>query len=462
MSKRVSRVQQENVGHGEDTRAAQSACNSPADLLYSVMRSAVARPLSERVHFSWILSARKDLLFYIGSALAGWLYVGIIYYAIRTLDDPLHQPLGMLKLGGIHVPLTLEVLVVLSWALILDAPHVWATLGRTLFDPDEWRVRGREIRFSFIWFLVGPAAILLPYLVGDVTARFGLPLPEATLALGGIFFFVFFRLWAYYHVVRQHWGFFTLYKRKADERGALTYQVDRWFFNLSLYMPLVLFLTSTFYEETPGFPPLGMRTPIVGGVSLGAVLHPLAWTAFLGVILFYLGFQLKLWRDGQVLNGSKLLYMALIVPLHFVAFSHPILAVFVVPLVTVGHNIQYHCIVYSFAQNKYRPKTAAAYRWVKLLFKNFAVYALVGLLFTFAFYRGPWIDWLKAATGLKLDVVLLNSIGMMAGIRDPAKLALGERIFAAFLLGWAMQHYYLDSKIWRVSKDKDVQRNLNV
>lgn len=418
--------------------------------------------LTSRIRFSWILNPQKDLLFYIGSALAGWVYVGIIFYAIMALNDPLSDPLFTLRFGGIHIPMTLKFLVVLSWALVLDAPHVWATLGRTLFDPDEWRVRGREIRFSFIWFIVGPLAVVLPYFVGSITALFGLIIPTTTLAFGGIMFFVLFRLWAYYHVVRQHWGFFVLYKRKSGDHDVLVNQFDYWFFNLSLYMPLMLFLTSSFYSRTPGFPSLGLQTPIWGDWSIASILHPVAWSIYLAVILVYIGLQVKLWREGETLNGSKLLYMTLIIPLHFVAFSHPIVAVFIVPLVTVGHNIQYHCIVYSFAQNKYKSKTGKEYRWVKALFKNFVVYALVGLLFTFALYRGPWIDWLKSVTGLKLDQVLLNSIGMMAGIENPASLGLGQRVFAAFLLGFAMQHYYLDSKIWRVSKDKDVQKNLGV
>ncbi len=426
------------------------------------MELAIPKTFSPRIKFVWILSPGKDLFFYIGSALAGWLYVGIIFYAIQTLPDPLRDTLATLRLGSVEIPLSLNLLVVVSWALLLDAPHVWATLGRTLLDPDEWRVRGREIKISFLWFFLGPAAILLPYLLGSVTARFGLTFPESTLAMGGILFFVFFRLWAYYHVVRQHWGFFALYKRKANDYGDALNRVDYWFFNLSLYLPLVMFMTSAFYAQTPGFPDIGLRTPLVENWSIGALVYPLAWSIYLAALIFYLGFQLKWWRAGQTLNGSKLLYMLLIVPLHFVAFSHPIMAVFVVPLVTVGHNIQYHCIVYSYAQNKYPSKVDRQYRWVKALFKNFAVYAFVGLLFTFLFYRGHWIEWLQSLTGLQLNEVLLNSIGMMAGIKDPASLRLGERLFAAFLLGWAMQHYYLDSKIWRVSKDKEVQKNLKL
>jgi hypothetical protein len=60
------------------------------------------------------------------------------------------------------------------------------------------------------------------------------------------------------------------------------------------------------------------------------------------------------------------------------------------------------------------------------------------------------------------DEVVLNSLGMMAGVQDPASLGLGQQLFAAMILGFAMQHYYLDAKIWRVSKDKDVRQNLGV
>jgi hypothetical protein len=63
---------------------------------------------------------------------------------------------------------------------------------------------------------------------------------------------------------------------------------------------------------------------------------------------------------------------------------------------------------------------------------------------------------------LQLNESLLNSIAMMAGIVDPAKLNLGEKIFAAMISGWAMQHYYLDSKIWRVRRDAMVRKGLGV
>ena len=88
--------------------------------------------------------------------------------------------------------------------------------------------------------------------------------------------------------------------------------------------------------------------------------------------------------------------------------------------------------------------------------------AEAGLLFTLIFYKGPVIEWFKGVSSGKLDNGLFNALGMMAGVRDPAALGLGEQVMAALIVGFAMQHYYLDSKIWRVRKDKQVRKYLQV
>jgi hypothetical protein len=161
-------------------------------------------------------------------------------------------------------------------------------------------------------------------------------------------------------------------------------------------------------------------------------------------------------------RSDLVFYMALIVPLHLVAFSHPVMAAFVVPLVTVGHNIQYHCIVYSYARSKYGASADPSHRAARLVFANVGAYALTGLLFTFFCYRGPWIGWLEQTLGISLDRAVLNSLAMMAGIQDPSSLGLGEQLFASAIVGFALQHYYLDAKIWRVSRDRDVRKHLQV
>ena len=415
------------------------------------------------ISFNWILSPRKDIIFYICSALAGWIYVGIIIYAILNLKNPLSDPLFTLNIGPLYVPFYLNLLVVVCWGIFLDAPHLFATLARTMFDPDEWATRRNILLKSWLLFLLGPLLILSPYIVSFISSLlFNETLSSFDLILGAILFTVFFKLWAYYHVVRQHWGFVSLYKRKANDYSNLINTIDKWFFRLSLYVPLLMFMTAVWYPNNNTFPDLHLRDNIAYGLSIGGILYPILWLIYLGALLFYISFQFYLYTKKVPLNGSKLFYLSLIVPLHFVAFSNPIIVLFVTPIVTIGHNIQYHMIVWSYSQNKYPKLTGKNYTFAKSIFSNVLIYAFLGLMFTLLLYRGPWIDLIQSFTGIALNNLFLNSFGMMAGVTNPAQLDLGTQLFAAFLLGWAMQHYYLDSKIWRISKDKNLQKNLNV
>lgn len=404
----------------------------------------------------WIIDKRNDLLYYIGSAGVGYLYVALVLLAMLTLANPLTDAFAVINLGVLQIPLTLQLLVFASWAFLLDAPHLWSTLARTFFDPEEWRVRRKEMLLSLGWFLVAPAAILAPYLAGWALAPWGVVLPPFVLGLGALLFTVFFKLWAYYHVVRQHWGFLVLYKRKNGDMEPGPSRVDTWFFNLALYLPLAIFLVGPVFGQTPGMPALPLSW-------LPGFLYPLAWAVYLGVLVGYTGYQVYLWRQDRRVNGPKLLFLATLLPLHLAAFSHPYLAALLVPIVTAGHNIQYHRIVWMYGQNKYgAPEAKARFRWAGAIFSRFWIYFGVGLLFTFALYRGPWIDWLKVTLGMNLDQSVLLGVGMMAGLSDPASLSLGQQLFGGFLLGWAMQHYYLDSKIWRVGRDRSVAERLNV
>ncbi|HLN65351.1 MAG TPA: hypothetical protein VK464_27835 [Symbiobacteriaceae bacterium] len=362
-----------------------------------------ARGQNRRFSFGWLTDRPHDLTWYIGSSLAGWLYAGAVLLAVWLLADPLHDAFGVIRLGGLEIPLTLQFLVFSSWAFLLDAPHLFSTIARTFFDPEERRVRRRELRLSWSFFLVGPAAVLLPHAL-----RLFLPVPDGVLPLGAVLFTLFFRIWAYYHVVRQHWGFVALYRRKNGELDRTEQKREEWVFYLLLWAPVVMFLTGPYFAQTPGMP----RLPLEGHPGIG-VVHWSTWAVFLGTVLYYAAQQVTLWRQGKTLNGPKLLLLAGIVPLHLITFNSPWLAAMLLPIVTVGYNIQY-------------------------------------------------LQWLQTTTGIALDRSVLHGVGMMAGLSAPAAMTLGQQLFGVCLLGWAMQHYYLDAKIWRVGKDQAVARQLGV
>ncbi len=401
----------------------------------------------ERVRFRFLHSASSDLIWNIGSSFAGWFYVLLVLVLGRGLSDPIRDPFARLELFGTSIPLTLGLVVVGSWAILIDSPHVFATLARTWLDPDEWNERRSVLLGSTAWFFLGPAVVLGPYALGSFV-----PLAASTMAFPSNLFFVFFRLWAYYHVVRQHWGFLVLYKRRNDDfQDPAENRADTWFFNAALYLPLFLFMTAPWYRQT-GMPDLGLDRPLLSGYSAASFLYPLLLAAYPAAILSYLAFQAVRYRQGRPRNGPKLLLLLAVVPLHLAVFSHPLLALFVVPVVTVGHNLQYHRIVWIFGRNKYSSRSEPSYRWARGAFASVPAYCALGLSFTFLFYQGPFIELVKSSLAGAVD-----GLSLVAGLARPEDASLGPRVAATLFLGWAMQHYYLDSKIWRVRRDPKLQ-----
>ena len=416
----------------------------------------LSRELSgQRIRWNWIIHWRADLVWYVGSALAGWLYVILVLNLGRGLKDPLHDPFYTLTLGSHSFSLTLYLAVFISWAFLVDSPHLWATLARTYLDPDEWSRRRRELLFALVLFGIGPIAVLGPYLLGIVG-----PLSDRAMARGEELFFAFFRLWAYQHVVRQHWGFLMLYKRRnSDLQDPIENRADFWFFNLSLYLPLLMFVSAPWYYET-GFPQLD--TGLIGTHVITQTVHSICFILYLAIVVGYVHFQIRRWANGVTRNGPKLLFLLSIVPLHFVVFAQPLLGYFVAPIVTVGHNLQYHRIVWMYGRNKYAGDGTGQYWLVKPIFRQLWLYLLLGGVFTFGFHRGPWINFLEETLGFYFDRWIFPAIGLMAGLTDPATVGVGAQVIGLLFTGWSMHHYYLDGKIWHVNRDSAVARSLNV
>src|SRR5919112_2969911 len=159
---------------------------------------AIATTESRAVTMRWLIGAREDLVWFIGSVASSYalyaLYVGRV------------------------VPL---VPMVVAWAVLIDAPHVFATFSRTYFDREERRARGRLLWWSLLFFAAGPVAVLA--------------------GAGFVFFFVA-ALWAYYHLVKQHYGFMVLYKKKNSDLDAADNFLDRAFLLAAFTYPFVRFV----------------------------------------------------------------------------------------------------------------------------------------------------------------------------------------------------------------------------
>ena len=398
---------------------------------------------------------RADLGWILLSAGAGWAYLGVVRAVGSGLESPLTDAFATLRLGDFELPLTLGLVVFGTWAVLLDAPHLFATLARTFLDPDEWRTRRGILLASLGFFLLGPAMILAPRVLVDAGA-----LPARFAPIGGVAFLIFFRLWAYYHVVRQHWGFLRLYARRNPRaEDGLESRVDRLVFPILFYLPIGWYLTAPWYPET-GMPEVGFGTRLAGR-TLGEWLHLPLGTIWMLAAAGYGIFQWRRWSRGRPRNLPKLILLAGVAPLHAAAFSSPLAALFAVPIVTAGHNLQYHRFVWEYGQRRYRrthrpPTTPAAFS-----FRSPVIYFGLGLAFTLLCYRGPAVAWLSEGLAGVLDSVVLPLAGLVAGPPESAGGSLGGQLIGASLLGWAMQHYYLDARIWRVSTDRRLRRVLD-
>ena len=374
--------------------------------------SATTEFISEQVRprvisLRWIISAREDLVWFIGSVASSYALL-VLYVS------------GVLPL----IPM------VAGWAILIDAPHVFGTLSRTYFDASEWKTRKRLMLGSLLFFIIGPSMVLLGF--------------------GFTFFFVA-ALWAYYHLVKQHYGFMVLYKKKNNDLAPIDNALDRLLLMFAFNYPFVAFIA--------GDPTAMARVPAILRSGVGAVaMLLLAGTVVLGIGWLVRQTQRALLR--QPLNGPKYLLLAAAIPMHWIALLTPMPAkpIALVAILTVYHNLQYHRLIW-FHNQKYSYRTARGservsdslavrqnYGPAAIISRRLIYYVAFGILFGII-YQGPrqYLGYLNLHTG-----------------DSPTALSTPIQLGIAFLWGYAFIHYYIDSKIWRVRRDPSVGKALNM
>ncbi|HEY5074556.1 MAG TPA: hypothetical protein VII34_07630 [Pyrinomonadaceae bacterium] len=370
-----------------------------------------ARPRA--ISLRWIINAREDLIWFVGSVASS--YALLILYVT-----------GILPL----IPM------VAGWAILIDAPHVFGTLSRTYFDASEWKPRKRLLLGSLLFFVVGPALVLL--------------------GLGLVFFFVA-ALWAYYHLVKQHYGFMVLYKKKNNDLAPVDNALDRVLLMFAFNYPFVAFIAND--------PNAMARVPPIlrSGVNTVAMLL-LAGTIVIGAAWIIRQIQ-RAWLQ-QPLDLPKYLLLAAAIPMHWIVLLTPMPAkpIAIVAILTIYHNLQYHRLIWFHNQKYAGPAELRGssptvregssdqlalkkkYGPAALISRRLIYYIAFGILFGII-YQGPrqYLGYLNLHTG---DSPALLSVPIQLGI--------------AFLWGYAFIHYYLDSKIWRVRRDPAVGKALHM
>ncbi|HXD32007.1 MAG TPA: hypothetical protein VN643_12875 [Pyrinomonadaceae bacterium] len=378
----------------------------------------------------WIISAGDDLIWFIGSVVTSYALL-VLYVA------------GLVPL----IPM------VAAWAILIDAPHVFGTFSRTYFDKTERKNRAKLLWGSLLFFVVGPVMVL---------------------AGAGLVFFFVAAMWAYYHLVKQHYGFMVLYKKKNNDLAPVDNALDRLLLLFAFNYPFVAFIARD--------PEAMIRVPQILHSSVnGLALVLLAGTIILGVA--WLGRQIQRVMTGQALNIPKYLLLVAAIPMHWVVLLTPMpnKPIAIVAILTIYHNFQYHRLIW-FHNKKYQRGTGvppvkvdqlssrnhrqdadatdarsthrqdadatASYGAASLISSRLILYIAFGIIFG-VIYQGPrqYLGYVSLTHGGGSGTAI-QTLTMQLGI--------------AFLWGYAFIHYYLDSKIWRVRRDPSVGKALNM
>ncbi|MEP6707902.1 MAG: hypothetical protein ABJC05_10295 [Pyrinomonadaceae bacterium] len=393
--------------------------------------SAATELIVEQAHpraisLRWIINAREDLVWFIGSVASS--YALLILYVTGT------------------VPL---LPMVAAWAILIDAPHVFGTFSRTYFDASEWHSRKRLLLGSLLFFVIGPLAVI-----------FGL----------GLVFFFIAALWAYYHLVKQHYGFMVLYKKKNGDLAPLDNALDRLLLMFAFNYPFVAFIVQD--AEAMARVPAALHR----GLSVLAMLL-LAGTIVLGVA--WIARQIQRAVLGFPLNVPKYLLLAAAIPMHWIVLLTPMphKPIAIVAILTIYHNFQYHRLIW-FHNQKYANKPSSAserggsptvregvstnfgmqpsedrsaprekYGPAALISRRLLYYIAFGIFFGLL-YQGPR--------------QFLGYLSLKSGSGLVTEQSFATQLAISFLWGYALIHYYLDSKIWRVRRDPSVGKALNM
>lgn len=374
---------------------------------------------------NWIIDKKTDLTWFIGGALGGYLL--------------------MFMYSGLGWDM---VTIWFFWVALIDTPHFFGTYSRTYLDKKEFNQRKPLLLGSLVWFIVGPAIIFLCYLLYSAGST--------SYELPWILLTSFFGFWAYWHVVRQHYGFLALYKKKNKEQSKLDYYIDSSLLYSGLMLPFFVFVMR--YPEASEITlPIQNALESLFGIS---GLTFITWSTISVVSVFaliYIGRQVYLAKKGTPINIPKALFLLAVIPLHlFICFSDAVVEAGIFAFgafVTIFHDLQYHAIVWFHHKNRYKKAANKSEfgisAWLTESLPRYALVAItVGVVFrvigcTFEAHPGC------------IPIVLSSDIMLFADFGT-------DKVLLAGLMGFAFHHYFLDQFIWKTSKDKELAKDLKL
>jgi hypothetical protein len=284
----------------------------------------------------WIISARDDMLWFVGPALLCYLLLTIQVAGFGWL-----------------------VIIIGLWTYLIDSPHVFSTFTRTYFDREERRHRRKLLLGSLLFFLLGPLVVLLGV---------------------GVYFFAGAVLWSHFHQVKQHYGFTVLYKKKNDDIEELDNKLDNFFLTMAFLYPAAVFSLNTMqlWRRLPNpLPEIVKYLPVL--LLVATIVAAALWLLR----------QVQRWLTAKPLNLPKYALLAATIPLHWAVLLNAstkswFLAVSILaPL----HTLQYHRLMWFYDRKYSRGEDCKArYGVAEFINRRLIHYVIFGLLYGVALY----------------------------------------------------------------------------
>jgi hypothetical protein len=345
----------------------------------------------------WIVSCTQDLAWFHGSVLAGLVLLAC-FSVLPVLNSATY---------AVWNP---ALLIVLVWGVVFDGTHVWATYSRTYFADDAMSCTGMPGPSSFLWLAVGPAVAVIDnlFFAQDVSL-----LGHAGLLFR--YFLVFAFLWAYWHLIRQHYGLMRLYARRAGEPVGHLDTAVLW---LGSLYPYLRFSLSDAYMATN----LPNLVPVAWYPAARLTLD-VAFAAGLAVLFIaWLARQ----RRRPTVFGPKHVLIAVVVGFNMLVFATLNNLLCITATLTIFHNLQYHRIVWLYERGHNRVPMGMV-----------PLYFGLGLFFGLLWYAPRILGTAMVPSDLWRNILL------------------------GFGWGVAFHHYSVDARIWRIRRTPGLTQALD-
>lgn len=298
----------------------------------------------------------------------------------------------------------------------IDVAHVYSTLYRTYFDPDERQ------RYATLLWVIPLACWIVGVLLYSQSA--------------GAFWTVLAYL-AVYHFIRQQYGFTMIYSRR--EPGGPAKSLDRAFAYAGPLYALV-YWHSTLPRQFHWFVEGDFVVPVSEGIATAS------WWLFCAIATAHVLKECASWRNTKRINVPKNAFLWGSTVAWYVGIVHFNADLPFTVTNVVSHGIPYIGLIWAFGNKKWNasfeaagtaPPIARAYRlrWVPVF---------IAVLLILAFIEeGLWdrMVWREHAG-------VFGAFNFLPDLSGAAVLALVVPLLAIP----QMTHYVLDAFIWRVRR----------